>query len=479
MNKLAWTSRRRGKVNDHPRPVTFSAYETTNERVVVSSRAIITSICFCAVRPTEVFFVFDSLLSHAQLQRAVAAMGFTTPTPVQAAALPPALQGQDLLVTACTGSGKSLAYLLPVLSHLMDSPSVDAPRALIVLPTRELAQQVADIAQQLARHTWLKVALICGGGDYAAQQHRLAEGPDLIIGTPGRLIDQIDQQHLHLSKVERLVLDEADRLLDMGFTQAVDTLASACAKPRQTLLFSATSGDLGLKRLSETLLHEPKRMSIDPPRQVNTAIEHHLITSDDLEHKARQAVWLLSNGEYDKAIVFCNTRAHAERVYARLTAAKLPAFVLHGERERRERTLAVERLREGSIRILVATDVAARGLDIDGMTLVINLDVPRRGDDYLHRVGRAGRGDTPGTAITLVSHLEWNLMASIERYLKLSIARQVIKSEPALYQGPRKVKASGKAAGSKKSKVSAKAAPKAKKKKKKSKRSAGGKPSAS
>lgn len=424
--------------------------------------------------------MFDSLLSHAQLRRAVAALGFSEPTPVQAAALPLALKGQDLLVTACTGSGKSLAYVLPVISQLMDSPSVGAPRALIVLPTRELAQQVADVARQITRHTWLKVALICGGGDYAGQQRQLAEGPDIIVGTPGRLIDQIEQRHLLLGRVDHLVLDEADRLLDMGFTQAIETLASACASPRQTLLFSATAGGLGLKRLSELLLKAPERLRIDPPRQVNTAIEHHLITSDDLEHKARQAVWLLTHGDYDKAIVFCNTRAHAERVHARLTAAGLATFVLHGERERRERTLALERLREGQIRVLVATDVAARGLDIEGLTLVINLDVPRRGDDYLHRVGRTGRADVLGTAITLVSHLEWNLMSSIERYLKLSISRQVIKSEPALYQGPKKVKASGKAAGSKKPKATSKSkAAKPAKKKKRTNPRPGKKPGAS
>lgn len=423
--------------------------------------------------------MFDQLLSHSDLLRSISAQGFTEPTAVQTRAIPATLEGNDLLVTAQTGSGKTLAWLLPLLQILLTTPATSSqPRALIVLPTRELAQQIAEVTKQLTKEMPLRIALVTGSEDHFSQQKMLRRHHDIVIGTPGRLKERLDDRFLDLEQVSLLVLDEADRLLDMGFTDIMMQLAQACAPKHQTLLFSATEGGLKLRRLSEELLKEPKRLRITPARQVSEHIHHQLITADSFEQKAKQVAWLLQNTEYDKAVVFCNTREHAEQLFGHMTRQKLPVFILHGECDRRMRSLAVERLRNGKVKALIATDVAARGLDVEGLDLVINLDVPRRGDDYLHRVGRTGRADAQGLAITLAMHFEWNLMASIARYLKLdNIERRVIEEVVAHYQGPEKVKASGKAAGTRKKKdkkiadkAKAKAASKKAKAKKKAKK---------
>ena len=398
--------------------------------------------------------MFDQLLSHPDLLRAVAAIGFTTPTDVQTQTVPVVLDGHDVLATAQTGSGKTLAWLLPVVQQLLHAAPLRLPRALIVLPTRELAQQIADVAKQLTRELPVRIALVTGSEDHFSQQKMLRRGGyDIVIGTPGRLQERLEDGFLVLDQVSYVVLDEADRLLDMGFAPTVTHLARACASPHQTLLFSATEGDLKLRRLSEDVLNTPKRLRITPARHVSEHIRHQLITADSAEQKREQVAWLLQHSEFNKAVVFCNTREHAELLYGRLARQKLPVFILHGECDRRMRTLAVERLRTGKVKALIATDVAARGLDVEGLELVINLDVPRRGDDYLHRVGRTGRADAQGLAITLAMHFEWNLMASIARYLKLgNVERRIIETLPAHYQGPEKVKASGKAAGTRKKK---------------------------
>ena len=398
--------------------------------------------------------MFDQLLSHPDLLRAVAAFGFTTPTDVQTQTVPVVLEGHDVFATAQTGSGKTLAWLLPIVQQLLNAAPLRLPRALIVLPTRELAQQIADVAKQLTRELPVRIALVTGSEDHFSQQKMLRRGGyDIVIGTPGRLQERLEDGFLVLDHVSYVVLDEADRLLDMGFAHTVTHLARACASPHQTLLFSATEGNLKLRRLSEDVLNTPKRLRITPARHVSEHIRHQLITADSAEQKREQVAWLLQHSEFDKAVVFCNTREHAELLYGRLARQKLPVFILHGECDRRMRTLAVERLRTGKVKALIATDVAARGLDVEGLELVINLDVPRRGDDYLHRVGRTGRADAQGLAITLAMHFEWNLMASIARYLKLgNVERRIIETLPARYQGPEKVKASGKAAGTRKKK---------------------------
>ncbi|WP_028240584.1 DEAD/DEAH box helicase [Stutzerimonas azotifigens] len=398
--------------------------------------------------------MFAQFKLHERLLKAVAELGFADPTPVQAAAIPPALEGHDLRVTAQTGSGKTAAFVLPMLNRLIGDaqPRVDV-RALILLPTRELAQQTLKEVERFAQFTFLKAGLITGGEDFKVQAAMLRRVPDVLIGTPGRLIEHLDAGNLVLGDVEILILDEADRMLDMGFAENVMRLTEACARRQQTLLFSATTGGAGLREMSMRILREPQHLMLNRVSELNENVRQQIITADDPAHKERLVHWLLANETYEKAIVFTNTRAQADRLYGHLVASGSKVFVLHGEKDQKERKLAIERLRQGGVKVLVATDVAARGLDVEGLDLVINFDMPRSGDEYVHRIGRTGRAGGEGLAVSLITHNDWNLMSSIERYLKQHFERRVIKGLKGSYQGPKQLKASGKAAGAKKKKT--------------------------
>lgn len=395
--------------------------------------------------------MFAQMPLHSRLLQALDALGFKTPTPVQAAALPLALQGRDIWATAKTGSGKTAAFLLPLLDRLLreDRPHSQT-RALILLPTRELARQTLQEVERFARFTFLKACLITGGEDFKVQAARLRKNPEIVIGTPGRLLEHRSAGQLPLDDVEVLVIDEVDRMLDMGFAQDVTTLASACGnEDRQTLLFSATGGR-SLHAIASMVLRDPEILQLDRVDELNDQVTQSIITADDAAHKQRLLYWLLEHESYDKAIVFTNTRVQADQLYGRLVARGLKVFVLHGEKDQKARKLAVERLRQGGAKVLVATDVAARGLDIEGIELVINFDMPRSGDEYVHRIGRTGRAGADGQVVSLIDHREWNLMSSIERYLKRRFDRRVIPGLKGDYQGPKKLKASGKAVGKKK-----------------------------
>ena len=398
--------------------------------------------------------MFSEFALHERLLKAVAEAGFAEPTPVQRAAIPAALEGHDLRVTAQTGSGKTAAFVLPMLHRLMGDakPRVDI-RALILLPTRELAQQTLKQVERFSCFTFIKSGLITGGEDFKVQAAMLRKVPDILIGTPGRLLEHLNAGHLDLKHVEVLVLDEADRMLDMGFAEDVERLAAECSGPHQTLLFSATSGGTGLREMVAKVLREPQHLQLNKVQELSEGTRRQIITADHNAHKEQLVGWLLANEPHAKAIIFTNTRIQADRLYGRLVAAGHKAFVLHGEKDQKDRKLAIERLKNGGARVLVATDVAARGLDVDGLDLVINFDMPRSGDDYVHRVGRTGRAGAQGLAVSLICHGDWNLMSSIERYLKQKFERRNIKELKGTYQGPKKVKASGKAAGTKKKKT--------------------------
>ncbi|WP_207887449.1 DEAD/DEAH box helicase [Pseudomonas sp. 30_B] len=400
--------------------------------------------------------LFSQFALHERLLKALDSLSFSEPTPVQAAAIPKALEGRDLRVTAQTGSGKTAAFVLPLLHRLLaeEKPKSGA-RALILLPTRELAQQTLKEVERFAQFTFIKACLITGGEDFKVQGARLRKNPEIIIGTPGRLNEQFNAGNLPLGDVEVLILDEADRMLDMGFSEDVLKLAAQCPAERQTLLFSATSGS-GLHEMVEKVLREPENLQLNRVSELNEDVSQQVILTDDVAHKEALVHWLIGNETYDKAIIFTNTRVAADRLTGRLIAAGHKVFVLHGEKDQKDRKLAIERLKQGAVKVLVATDVAARGLDVDGLDLVINFDIPRRGDEYVHRIGRTGRAGASGTAISLVGHGDWNLMSSIERYLKLRFELRVIKELKGTYKGPKKVKASGKAAGTKKKKDDAK-----------------------
>jgi superfamily II DNA/RNA helicase len=290
------------------------------------------------------------------------------------------------------------------------------------------------------------------------------------VATPGRLLEQRNAGNVDLKDIEMLVLDEADRMLDMGFSEDVQRLADECAQRLQTLLFSATTGGNGLREMVAQVLREPLHLRLNSVGELNEGTRQQIITADDPLHKERLVEGLLANETYQKAIIFTNTRAQADRLYGHLVASQHKVFVLHGDKDQKERKLAIERLKQGGTKVLVATDVAARGLDIEGLDLVINFDMPRSGDEYVHRVGRTGRAGGEGLAISLICHNDWNLMSSVERYLKQRFERRVIKELKGSYQGPKNLKASGKAAGTKKKKTdkkgdkktAAKAAPKRK-----------------
>ncbi|MFF7708562.1 DEAD/DEAH box helicase [Pseudomonas sp. NPDC007930] len=403
--------------------------------------------------------MFSQFDLHERLLKAVAELNFTEPTPVQVEAIPPALAGRDLRVTAQTGSGKTAAFVLPVLNRLIGParPRVSI-RAVILLPTRELAQQTLKQVERFAQFTFLKAALVTGGEDFKVQAANLRRCPDILIGTPGRLLEHLNAGHLELNEVEVLVLDEADRMLDMGFAEDVERLCNECAGRQQTLLFSATTGGAALRDIIGKVLKDPQHLMVNSVTDLSANTRQQIITVDHPAHKEQVVQWLLANETYRKAIVFTNTRAMADRVYGHLVALEVKAFVLHGEKDMKDRKLAIDRLKQGGAKVLVATDVAARGLDIDGLDLVINFDLPHNGDEYVHRVGRTGRAGAEGLAISLIGHLDWNRMSSIERYLKQQFERRVIKEVKGTYSGPKKVKASGKAAGTKKKKVEKKTA---------------------
>jgi superfamily II DNA/RNA helicase len=252
------------------------------------------------------------------------------------------------------------------------------------------------------------------------------------------------------------VLDEADRMLDMGFADDVQRLVAECVNRQQTMLFSATTGGSTLRDMVAKVLNNPEHLQVNNVSDLNATTRQQIITADHNVHKEQILNWLLANETYQKAIVFTNTRAAADRIYGRLVAQDYKAFVLHGEKDQKDRKLAIDRLKQGGVKILVATDVAARGLDVDGLDMVINFDMPRSGDEYVHRIGRTGRAGNDGLAISLICHGDWNLMSSIERYLKQSFERRTIKEVKGTYTGPKKVKASGKAVGVKKKKVDGK-----------------------
>jgi len=402
---------------------------------------------------SDIPFSFSQLALDDALQAAITKLGFTQPTPVQQLAIPPALAGKDLLVSAETGSGKTAAFLLPTFQNLLNKPtSLFGTRALVLSPTRELASQIFLQCLQLAEFTEIKIGLITGGEDYKQQQGVLRRNADIIIATPGRLLGQIKQQSADFSHMEVLILDEADRMLDMGFNDDVLKIAGYCNPERQTLLFSATLTHYGVIKIADKVLKQHQVIALNTLHDGHSNIEQQIVLADDNDHKQRLLAWLLINDSYDKALIFTNTRNKAIELENPLRNQNLRVGVLHGEMEHYERKRIMNLFREGIISILISTDLAARGLDVKGINLVVNFDVPRNGIDYIHRIGRTGRADEQGVAIALVKSTEWNLMSGIQRFLKQAFIRRTINELVGSYQGPKKIKLSGKAAGAKKKK---------------------------
>ncbi|NMG67877.1 DEAD/DEAH box helicase [Azoarcus indigens] len=361
---------------------------------------------------------FQNLGLAEELLQAIESTGYTTPTPVQQQAIPAAIGGGDLLVSSHTGSGKTAAFTLPSLHRLIGNRPApgSGPRVLVLTPTRELALQVEQAVKTYGRNLrWLNTACLVGGAPFFAQVKQLSRPVDVIVATPGRLIDHLQRRKLKLSDIEVLVLDEADRMLDMGFVEDIDAIVAATPASRQTLLFSATlEGVVG--KLAERLTRNPQRIEIAGGDESRGNIEQRLMFADDLSHKNRLLEALLASDGLQQAVVFTATKRSADELSLTLQEKGFTAAALHGDMHQTVRNRTLQRLRQGRIGVLVATDVAARGIDVAGISHVINFDPPRQVEDYVHRIGRTGRAGRDGVAITLSGPRETGLIRAIERY---------------------------------------------------------------
>lgn len=360
---------------------------------------------------------FEDLGLDAQLLAALTEAGYTIPTQIQAEAIPLILQGADLRASAQTGTGKTAAFLLPALHRLATVPAKDKEARLLVLaPTRELAMQISSQVNKYCRFLpHLKTICLFGGEPIPIQVRKLKKPHSIIIATPGRLIDFLERGRVNLSRIEMLVLDEADRMLDMGFVEPVKQIAAKTPKSRQTLLFSATL-EGSIKKLSEQLLKDPKELKIEPDTQKPSLISQKLHFADSLEHKNRLLEHVLRGENVRHTIVFTSTKRHAEQLTGELTDLGFKSGALHGDMSQKQRTRTIARLRKGEIEVLVATDVAARGIDVQSITHIVNFDLPHNVEDYVHRIGRTGRAGATGTAVSLVSRRDALFVKKIEKY---------------------------------------------------------------
>ncbi|NCA69736.1 MAG: DEAD/DEAH box helicase [Sphingobacteriia bacterium] len=363
---------------------------------------------------------FESLGLRAELLRAIAAQGHTCPTPIQAQSIPQILAGHDLLAGAQTGTGKTAAFALPLLQRLAETPRAHThPRALILTPTRELAAQVSERVQAYGQHLPLRSAVIFGGVGMQPQVDRLRQGVDILVATPGRLLDHVGRGSVDLSRVAILVLDEADRMLDMGFIHDIRRVLARLPKQRQNLLFSATYSD-EIRRLADGLLVQPKQVEV---ARRNTPVEI-IEQSAHLVDKARKRdllAHLFHREDWRQVLVFTRTKAGANRLAEHLGREGITAAAIHGNKSQSARTRALDDFKRGSVRALVATDIAARGLDIVDLPQVVNFELPNVAEDYVHRIGRTGRAGAGGAAVSLVSHDERGLLGGIERLLRRQI----------------------------------------------------------
>ncbi|HDL8058076.1 TPA: ATP-dependent RNA helicase SrmB [Yersinia enterocolitica] len=371
---------------------------------------------------------FSELDLDERLTDALRDKGYERPTAIQAAAIPPAMDGRDVLGSAPTGTGKTAAFLLPALQHLLDFPRKKSgpPRILILTPTRELAMQVADQARELAKHTQLDIATITGGVAYMNHAEVFSENQDIVVATTGRLLQYIKEENFDCRAVETLILDEADRMLDMGFAQDIETISAETRWRKQTLLFSATLEGEAIREFAERILTEPVELEADPSRRERKKIQQWYYRADNIEHKTALLVHLLKQPEVQKSIIFVRTREKVHQLVSWLREAGINAWFLEGEMVQAKRTEAVIRLSDGRVNVLVATDVASRGLDIDDISHVFNFDLPLTADVYLHRIGRTGRAGRKGVAISLVEAHDHLLLGRIGRYLKEPLKPRVI-----------------------------------------------------
>jgi ATP-dependent RNA helicase RhlE len=368
---------------------------------------------------------FDSLGLSADLLRVVAEEGYEQPTPVQKAAIPDVLAGKDVLAAAQTGTGKTAAFVLPILDRLRHhanssfSPARHPVRCLILVPTRELAMQVDESVSTYGRTVPLRSTVVYGGIPIDPQIKALRDGVEILVATPGRLLDHVGQRTVYLGQVEILVLDEADRLLDMGFLPDIRRIIELLPARRQNLMFSATFSD-DIRRLAETILTNPVTVEV-APRNIAAEMVRQLVYPVDRDRKEALLAHLIRSQNLRQVLVFTRTKLAASRLASILDRQGLDAVAIHSDRTQPERTRALDGFRNGTVRVLVATDVAARGLDIEDLPHVVNFELPWQAQDYIHRIGRTGRAGQAGDAISLVSIDEVDLLRGVQRLLKIAI----------------------------------------------------------
>ncbi|HEX3864041.1 MAG TPA: DEAD/DEAH box helicase [Stellaceae bacterium] len=362
---------------------------------------------------------FEEMDLIEPILRALKQEGYTTPTPIQAQAIPPLLAGHDLLGIAQTGTGKTAAFALPILQQLAaakpEGSRQKTARCLVLTPTRELALQIADSFRAYGRHLGLRTAVIFGGVGQNPQVAQMARGVDILVATPGRLLDLIAQRHVRLDGVEVLVLDEADRMLDMGFIHDVKKLVAMAQHRRQALLFSATMPP-DITRFAAAILRDPIRVEVTPPATTVEIIDQRVIFVERGDKRELLST-LLRDPALSRVLVFTRTKHTANRLAEQLNGVGFPAEAIHGNKSQGARQRALEAFRAGKLQVLVATDIAARGIDIDGITHVVNYELPNVPDTYVHRIGRTARAGAGGTAISLCDREERSFLRDIERVI--------------------------------------------------------------
>ena len=369
---------------------------------------------------------FEQLGLSAGLLRAVADQGYTEPTPIQLKAIPVILDGQDILASAQTGTGKTAGFTLPLLQRLGTNASNGRrmTRALILTPTRELAAQVGESVTTYGKYLPFRAAMIYGGVSFSGQIRQLRQGVDIIIATPGRLLDHVNQGTIDLSAVEILVLDECDRMLDMGFIHDIRKIMALLGQPRQTLMFSATFSK-PIQQLAHTLLKSPVQIEVVPRNTAADRVEQ-VVHPVDRHRKRELLSHIIGFHNWQQVLVFTRTKHGANRLAEQLAKDGLKTSAIHGNKTQAARARALKDFKQGRVRVLVATDVASRGIDIDQLPYVVNFELPNVPEDYVHRIGRTGRAGNEGRAISLISDDELPLLVSIERLLKKSLTQDIV-----------------------------------------------------
>ena len=367
---------------------------------------------------------FAMLQLASPILTAITELGYDTPTPIQTQAIPEILAGKDVLAGAQTGTGKTAAFALPLLTRLMESPRVQSkrPSALILAPTRELADQVATSIQRYSANTELTTLAVYGGVSQNPQTEALSHGVDILVATPGRLLDLLNQQALELSAVRWLILDEADRMLDLGFKEELIRLLKQLPRERQTLFFSATFPK-SVKDLAYSMLKQPVEIAVAAENAPIDSIEQVIYNMDNNKKRAALA-WLIGSGNWQQVLVFVRTKQQADDLANELKKDGIKCDSLHGDKSQGARTRALEDFKTGKVRALIATDVAARGIDIIELPWVVNYELPYQAEDYVHRIGRTGRAGNTGKAISFVSRKEEYLLADIETLIKRVLPTQ-------------------------------------------------------